>query len=160
MTVSNTNKAVSGFTRPLTYGTEFTANIATDAGVGNTILEITPLVPLHPVARVPRPRRDPARRGTGILVLLTNGIQMAGGAAATADTDYATIKTTLGPTVNRSQLRDAAECADAGRVRLHGFALRSRQSPRWARWRSIRPTSSFRSTSRPWRRATRCARSG
>src|SRR3954464_5643959 len=46
--VSNVNKAVSGFTRPLTYGTEFTASVATDTGVGNTILEIRPLVPLQP----------------------------------------------------------------------------------------------------------------
>jgi hypothetical protein len=98
VSVSNTNKAVSGFTRPLTYGTEFTAGLATDTGVGPTILEIRPVVPLQPSAGPATPT-SPLPAGTGYLVLLTNGIQMANGTAATADTDYATIKTTLGPTI-------------------------------------------------------------
>ncbi|HLA72459.1 MAG TPA: hypothetical protein VK624_13195 [Steroidobacteraceae bacterium] len=97
--ISNTNKAVIGFTAPLTYGTDFTANVATDTGVGVTILEIQPLKPLVPSAGPALPT-DPLPDGTGYLVLLTDGIQMAGGAAATADTDYATIKTTLGVTPN------------------------------------------------------------
>jgi len=99
VTTSNTNKAVSGFTRPLVYGTDFSANIATDTGVGNTILEIRPLVPLVPSAGPASPT-DPLPAGVGYLVLLTNGIQMANGAAATADTAYTQIKTTLGPTGN------------------------------------------------------------
>ena len=99
VTISNTNKAVAGFTRPLTYGTEFSANVATDTGVGPTILEIRPLVPLTPSAGPATPT-DPVPLGTGYLVLVTNGVMMASGAAATADVDYATIKTTLGPTVN------------------------------------------------------------
>jgi len=113
VTVSNTNKAVSGFTRPLTYGTEFTANVAADAGVGPTILEITPLVPLAPSAGPATPT-DPVPPGTGYLVLVTNGVRMAGGAAATADTDYATIKTTLGPTVN------PANCATLPNAPMQG----------------------------------------
>jgi len=113
VTVSNTNKAVSGFTRPLTYGTEFTANVAADAGVGPTILEITPLVPLTPSAGPATPT-DPVPPGTGYLVLVTNGVRMAGGAAATADTDYATIKTTLGPTVN------PANCATLPNAPMQG----------------------------------------
>ncbi|HTU67887.1 MAG TPA: hypothetical protein VMF52_18205 [Steroidobacteraceae bacterium] len=93
--ISNQNKSVTGFTRPLTYGTEFSANIAADTGVGNQILEITPLVPL-----VPSTGTSQATPGVGYLVLLTDGIRMAGGAAATADRDYATIKTTLGTSLS------------------------------------------------------------
>jgi hypothetical protein len=48
VTISNVNKTVTGFTRPLTYGTEFSAGVATDTGVGPMILEIRPLVPLTP----------------------------------------------------------------------------------------------------------------
>jgi len=111
--ISNINKAVSGFTRPLTYGTEFTANVATDAGVGNTILEIRPLVPLQP-SQGPATPTSPVPDATGYLVLVTNGVKMVGGAAATADTDYATIKTTLGPTVA------AANCAKLPNAPMQG----------------------------------------
>jgi alpha-beta hydrolase superfamily lysophospholipase len=113
VTVSNTNKAVAGFTRPLTYGTEFSVGVASDAGVGNTILEIRPLVPLAPSAGPAAPT-DPVPPGTGYLVLLLNGIQMASGAAATADRDYATIKTTLGATGN------PANCAALPNVPMQG----------------------------------------
>jgi hypothetical protein len=92
--VSNTNKTVIGFTRPLTYGTEFSAGLATDTGVGPTILEIRPLVPLQPSSGPATPT-DPLPDGTGYLVLLTNGIRMANGATAAADTDYNTIKATI-----------------------------------------------------------------
>jgi hypothetical protein len=113
VTVSNTNKAVSGFTRPLTYGTEFSAALATDTGVGPTILEIRPLVPLTPSAGPATPT-SPVPDGVGYLVLLTNGLRMASGAAATADTDYATIKTTLGATIN------PANCATLPNVPMQG----------------------------------------
>jgi hypothetical protein len=113
VTVSNTNKAVSGFTRPLTYGTEFTAGLATDTGVGPTILEIRPLVPLQPSAGPATPT-SPLPEGTGYLVLLTNGLQMASGAAATADSDYATIKTTLGATI------DPGKCAALPNTPMQG----------------------------------------
>jgi len=113
VTVSNTNKAVAGFTRPLTYGTEFSANIAADTGVGNTILEIKPLVPLTPSAGPATPT-SPVPLGVGYLVLVTNGVQMASGAAAAADTDYARIKTTLGPTVN------PANCATLPNAPMQG----------------------------------------
>ena len=113
VTVSNTNKAVSGFTRVLTYGADYTAALATDAGVGNTVLEITPLVPLQASAGPALPT-DPVPPGTGYLVVLTNGIQMADGSSATADRDYATIKTTLGPTVN------PANCASLPNAPMQG----------------------------------------
>jgi hypothetical protein len=99
VTVSNTNKAVSGFTRVLTYGTDYSVGVAADTGVGPTVLEIRPLVPLAPSVGPATPT-DPVPPGTGYLVVLTNGIQMASGSAATADRDYAAIKTALGPTVN------------------------------------------------------------
>ncbi|HUQ09136.1 MAG TPA: hypothetical protein VM146_02385 [Steroidobacteraceae bacterium] len=99
VTVSNTNKAVSGFTRVLTFGTDYTAGVATDTGIGPTILEIRPLRPLTPSSGPLLPS-DPVPPATGYLVVLTNGITMANGAAATADRDYASIKTALGPTVN------------------------------------------------------------
>jgi Bacterial virulence factor lipase N-terminal len=113
VTVSNTNKAVSGFTRPLTYGTEFTAALATDTGVGPTILEIRPLVPLTPSAGPATPT-SPLPDAVGYLVLLTNGLQMSSGAAATADRDYATIKSTLGATIN------PANCATLPNAPMQG----------------------------------------
>ena len=113
VTVSNTNLAVSGFTRPLAYGTEFSANVATDTGVGPSILEIKPLVPLAP-SFGPATPTDPLPPGTGYLVVLTRGIQMASGAAATADRDYATIKTTLGATIN------PANCATLPNTPMQG----------------------------------------
>lgn len=78
VTVSNTNKAVSGFTRVLTYGTDYTAGVATDTGIGPTILEIRPLRPLDPSSG-PLAPNDPLPPGTGYLVVLTNGITMANG---------------------------------------------------------------------------------
>jgi hypothetical protein len=87
--------------------------VATDAGVGNTILEIRPLVPLQP-SQGPATPTSPVPDATGYLVLVTNGVKMVGGAAATADTDYATIKTTLGPTVA------AANCAKLPNAPMQG----------------------------------------
>lgn len=113
VTVSNTNKAVSGFTKVLTYGTDYTAALATDTGIGPTILEITPLHPLEPSSG-PLAPGDPLPEGTGYLVVLTNGITLADGSAATADRDYATIKTTLGPTVN------PANCASLPNAPMQG----------------------------------------
>src|SRR5690349_15081663 len=113
VTVSNTNKAVSGFTRVLTYGTDYSAGVATDTGIGPTILEIRPLRPLQPSSGPLLPT-DPVPPATGYLVVLTNGITMANGAAATADRDYATIKTTLGPTVN------PANCASLPNTPMQG----------------------------------------
>jgi hypothetical protein len=112
VTTSNTNKAVAGFTRPLTFGTDFSASIASDTSVGNTILEIRPLVPL-----VPSSGASPATPGVGYLVLLTDGIHMASGAAATADRDYATIKTTLGAAPVPA---DAAKCATLPNAPMQG----------------------------------------
>jgi alpha-beta hydrolase superfamily lysophospholipase len=81
--IDNATKATVGFVRALTLGTDFAVGVASDGGVGNTIVEITPLVPLVP---------STGATNNGYLVLLTNGIRTATGAAATADNDYAAMK--------------------------------------------------------------------
>jgi hypothetical protein len=91
VTVDNTTKATTGVTRPLVLGTDpaaadFSVGLATDLGVGGTILEIRPLKPLVPSS---------GATNVGYLVLLTNGITTATGAAVTADDDYNTIKAAL-----------------------------------------------------------------
>jgi hypothetical protein len=101
---SNTTKATIGVLgAPLTLGTDFTAAPANDAGVGPTILEITPLHPLMPSTCISGGQFLGAncKTGTGYLVFLTNGIKDAAGNAAAPDTAYATIKAALaasGPT--------------------------------------------------------------
>ena len=82
---------------PLTLGVDFSAALATDAGVGATILEITPLHPLMPSTCISGGQFLGAncKTSTGYLVFLTNGIKDAAGNAAAADTDYAAIKAAL-----------------------------------------------------------------
>lgn len=100
----NETKATTGVLGPpLTLGVDFTAALATDAGVGNTILEITPLHPLMPSTCLSNGQFLGANctTGTGYLVFLTNGIADASGNPAQPDTDYAAIKAALaagGPT--------------------------------------------------------------
>ena len=86
VTIDNTTRATTGVVQPLQLGTDYTVGLGPETGVGNTILEIRPS---HPLV---------ASTGTtdnGYLVLLTNGIKDTNGAAVTADTDYATIKSAL-----------------------------------------------------------------
>jgi len=91
--VDSATKATVGFTRKLVLGTDpatadFSVGLATDAGVGNTIVEIKPLKPLVPSS-------GPGATNVGYLVVLTNGVTTATGAPAVADTDYASFKTAL-----------------------------------------------------------------
>jgi pimeloyl-ACP methyl ester carboxylesterase len=75
--------AQGGVIEPLAFGVDYTAGLAGDLGVGNTIVEIRPKRPLL------------ASTGTtnhGYLVILTNGIQTAAGTATTPDRDYLTFK--------------------------------------------------------------------
>ncbi len=117
VTTSNTTKAVAGFTRPLTYGTDFSAGVATDTGIGPTILEIRPLVPLTPSSGTTAP-------SVGYLVLLLNGITMASGAPATADRDYAAIKTALGnPPLSPASQAGCATLPNATMQGACGFTL-------------------------------------
>ena len=86
VTIDNTTRATTGVVRPLVFGTDYTVGLAPDSGVGNTILEIRPSLPLVP---------STGTTDNGYLVLLTNGIKDSAGAAATADVDYANIKGAL-----------------------------------------------------------------
>lgn len=67
----------------LTFGTDFTVSVAAEAGSGAGTLLIRPTRPLEP---------STGSTNIGYLVLLTNGIRDTTGAAAVADTDYATIR--------------------------------------------------------------------
>jgi pimeloyl-ACP methyl ester carboxylesterase len=104
VTTSNTTKATTGVLgAPLTPGTDYSAALATDAEVGNTILEITPLHPLLPSTCLAGGQflGSHCTTGTGYLVILTNGITDASGNPAVPDSDYASIKAALaagGPT--------------------------------------------------------------
>jgi pimeloyl-ACP methyl ester carboxylesterase len=99
----NETKATTGVLgAPLTIGTDFTAALATDALVGPTILEITPLHPLMPSTCISNGAFLGAncKSGTGYLVILTNGITDTSGNPAVPDVGYAAIKAALagGPT--------------------------------------------------------------
>jgi pimeloyl-ACP methyl ester carboxylesterase len=72
--------------RPLIFGVDYTTGIGPEAGVGSTILEIRPTHPLVP---------SKGTTNNGYLVLLTNGIADTAGKVATADIDYANIKSAL-----------------------------------------------------------------
>jgi len=82
---------------PLTLGVDFSAALATDTGVGPSILEITPLHPLNPSTCISGGAFLGAncKLGSGYLVFLTNGIKDVAGNQAVPDTDYAAIKTAL-----------------------------------------------------------------
>jgi len=92
--VDSATKATTGVTGlPLRLGTDpatadFSVGVASDAQVGNTILEIRPLKPLVPSS-------GPGPTNVGYLVLLTNGITTTDGTAAVPDTDYASFKSAL-----------------------------------------------------------------
>jgi hypothetical protein len=102
----NLTKATTGFLggtpAPLVPGTDYSAALATDAGVGPQILEITPLHPLRPSTCISNGQFLAAncKTGTGYLVILTSGIKDSLGHGAVPDADYATIKAALagGPT--------------------------------------------------------------
>lgn len=84
--IDNTTKATVGVAAVLTPGVDYSVGLATDAGVGNTVVEIRPLKPLVPSA---------GATNRGYLVLMTNGITSPAGAPAIPDTDYSTIKAAL-----------------------------------------------------------------
>lgn len=86
VSIDNTTKATTGVLGVLVPGVDYSVGIATDAGVGNQVLEIRPLKPLVP---------STGATNNGYLVLLTNGITDAAGVGAVPDADYATIKTAL-----------------------------------------------------------------
>jgi hypothetical protein len=100
--IDSATKAVIGFTKPLVPGVDFSSSLASDAGVGNTILELRPLKPLVPSS-------GPGATNVGYLVVLTNGITTTNGTPAVADADYSSFKAAL-PT-----------CASISNVSLNGL---------------------------------------
>jgi hypothetical protein len=78
VTTDTATKGVTGLVRPLAPGTDYSVSLAAEAGANGTVLNINPLRPLAAKA--------------SYLVLLTNGITSSAGAAASADTDFATIR--------------------------------------------------------------------
>lgn len=114
VTTDNMTKATTGVLgAPLTLGTDFSAALAPEAGVGPTILEIKPLHPLMPSTCLSNGMFLGAncKTGTGYLVFLTNGITDISGNAAVPDADYATIKAAL------------PSCASIADPTLHGICL-------------------------------------
>jgi hypothetical protein len=84
--VDNTTKATVGVSGVLVFGTDYSATVNADPTTGGSQLSITPLRPLTPSS---------GATNVGYLVVLTNGIRSATGAAANADTDFETIKAAL-----------------------------------------------------------------
>ena len=112
VTTDNLTKATTGvLAAPLTLGTDFSAGLGQEAGVGPTILEIKPLHPLLPSTCLANGMflGTNCATGTGYLVFLMNGITDASGNPAVPDTDYASIKAAL-PT-----------CAAISDATLHGI---------------------------------------
>jgi hypothetical protein len=98
VSTDNLTKATTGVLGPqLTLGTDFSAGLGQEAGVGATILEIKPLHPLLPSTCLANGMFLGANctTGTGYLVFLMNGITDASGNPAVPDTDYANIKAAL-----------------------------------------------------------------
>jgi pimeloyl-ACP methyl ester carboxylesterase len=93
------NKATIGVLgAPLTLGVDYTVGLGTEAGVGSSVLEITPLHPLMPSTCIKNGQFLGAActTSTGYLVLLTRGIKDAQGNAAVPSADFSTILTALG----------------------------------------------------------------
>ena len=76
--------------RVLVQGVHYVVETAPNIDTGGTLVQIVPLVPLLANNDAPGATRP---RDIGYLVLVTNALQAANGAAIDADADYATIKT-------------------------------------------------------------------
>ena len=98
VTDTHTKATIDVLGPPLTPGVDYTAALGTEAGVGPTVLEITPLHPLMPSTCIQNGQFLGANctTGTGYLVLLTRGIKDAQGHAAVPSADFTTILTALG----------------------------------------------------------------
>ncbi len=83
VTVDNATKATVGVRRPLVFGADYTARVATATDSDAATLEIVPLKPLTP---------STGATNVGYLVLLTVGLRDMSGNAATADRDYITVR--------------------------------------------------------------------
>ncbi|MGH8371709.1 MAG: alpha/beta fold hydrolase [Gammaproteobacteria bacterium] len=81
VTTDPSTKAITGFVKPLTEGTDYSVGVSTgadaDGTASGTVVNITPLKPLA--------------GSSSYLVVLTTGIKDTSGAAVTPSTDYAAI---------------------------------------------------------------------
>ncbi len=111
--VDNATKATVGFRRPLVYGTDYTARVATTVDSGGATLEIVPLKPLVPSTG------PITEDGVGYLVILTNGLQDTSGNAATPDADYLTVRT--GAIADLTALVNPPTCATVTNATLNGI---------------------------------------
>ena len=84
--IDNLLKATVGVRRPLIYGTDYTARVASTIDSGHATLEIVPLKPLTP---------STGATNVGYLVILTNGLRDTSGNRATPDRDYLAIEAAL-----------------------------------------------------------------
>src|ERR1700730_5424226 len=112
VTTDNLTKATTGVLgAPLVLGTDFSAGLGQEAGVGPTILEIKPLHPLLPSTCLSGGMflGTNCATGTGYLVFLMDGITDSSGNHAVPDTDYAAIKAAL------------PSCAAISDATLHGI---------------------------------------
>ncbi len=98
VTDNHTKATIGVLGPPLTPGVDYTAALGTEAGVGPTVLEITPLHPLMPSTCIKNGAFLGANctTGTGYLVLLTRGIKDAQGHAAVPSADFTPCLTALG----------------------------------------------------------------
>lgn len=106
VTTDPTTKAISGFVKPLTPGTDYSVGVSSGKDGSNvatgTVLNITPLKPLA--------------AGSSYLVVLMQGIKDTSGDAVTASSDYASILAADAPAlaagdvakINSSALTDSA----------------------------------------------------
>ncbi len=98
VTDNHTKATIGVLGPPLTPGVDYSVGLGTEAGVGPSVLEITPLHPLMPSTCIQNGAFLGANctTGTGYLVLLTRGIKDAGGHQAVPSADFTTILTALG----------------------------------------------------------------
>jgi hypothetical protein len=108
--VDNATKATVGVRRPLVYGTDYTARVATTADSGGATLEIVPLKPLTP---------STGATNVGYLVLLTAALQDTSGNPATPDRDYLTVRT--GAIADITAGLASPECATVTNATLNGI---------------------------------------
>ena len=86
VTSSATTKALTGFTKPLVIGTDYSIGLSPGADAANEIVTIKPLKPLA-ASTVSGTTPVPAT----YLVVVTNGVKSASGAPVTASADYSAI---------------------------------------------------------------------
>jgi hypothetical protein len=101
--------------RVLVQDVDYRVEIAPNIDAGGALVQLVPIIPLLPNNDAPGAMRP---RDIGYLVLVTNALRAANGAAIDADTDYATIKSAA-LTGNCAPITDARLNALCGLARAH-----------------------------------------